>query len=189
MERKALLSHRSEIQAKDILDASRIVVLSAFVEEGTLLSDELGYGHDDIPLCEDLAAHLRETAMQHVWAGTSADFRVFQRAFVASFAAGLDLASQIHLEEGDGLSLDLDSFRLVESSSPFLVESPLAGLFSQQLQPVENAFTSVQNKQLAVVASTKDHALLGDFVACACLWSTLAGIEAGLCHLEGCPIG
>lgn len=186
MERPSFLDHRPPQSAEDILSATGISVLSAFVEEGVLLTSELGYGFEDIPMVADLVGHLRDAVIEtHPPAPAPWDFRLLQTAFVQAFALGLDLASQMRDEGDDTLRLDLDAIRLVDSDAPFLVESPLADAFARWHPALENIFVSVQNRTLAAPASTQDRALLLDFHASACLWSCLSGIEAGLCQLEG----
>ncbi|MBK8802525.1 MAG: hypothetical protein IPN71_10830 [Fibrobacteres bacterium] len=189
MERPSCLDHRDPKTAEDIVSATAVTILPAFVEEGILLTSELGYGFEDIPLTSEISMHLMEAVIhQHPPAPAPWNFTTLQKAFVVAFALGLDLASQMHADDEDGLRVDLDAVRLMDPDAPFLVESPLAEQFATWHVQVENAFVQFQNRCLATAASTGDRAMALDFLAAGCMWSCLAGIEAGLCHLEGSPV-
>jgi len=185
MERPSFLAHLSEERAVDLLQATAVVVLPACVDEGLILTSELEYGYEDLPIVSDLAEQFR-TAFRgwHLTRGDKPDFRVAQRAFSNAFVAGLQIASQIHEPEGDGLHLDLGV--LLKVGSTRLAEPPpaLAQWAASRIDSVAAAFVTVQDKQLAIAASTKNDDLLDDFLACACLWASLAGVEAGLEHLQ-----
>lgn len=189
MERPSYLMHRDPHIAEDIVGATAMAILPAFVEEGILLTSELGYGFEDIPLTSELASHLVDSVREQLPPPPSpVDFTLFQKAFVVAFALGLDLASQMHAEDDEGLRVDLDAVRLIDSDAPFLVESPLADEFAHWREQVKNVFVQFQNKSLAPATSTGDRSMSLDFLAAGCMWSCLCGIEAGLCHLEGSPL-
>ncbi|HNY32059.1 MAG TPA: hypothetical protein PKO15_14335 [Fibrobacteria bacterium] len=188
MERPSCLDHRDPKTANDIVSATAAAILPAFVEEGILLTSELGYGYEDIPLTSELAMHLVETViLQHPPAPAPLDVAVLRKAFMVAFALGLDLASQMH-DDDEGLRLDLEAVRLIDPDAPFLVESPLADQFASWQMQVGNVFARLKDRSLAPAESTGDRSMALDHLAAGCMWSCLAGIEAGLCHLEGTPL-
>jgi len=186
MERPNFLAHLPEENAVELLRASAVVVLPACVDEGLILDSELEYGYEDLPIVSDLASQLRAAFRGwHLTSGGKPDFRVAQRAFSNAFVAGLQISVQLHEPDGDGLRLDLEP--LLKVGSTRLPEPPadLAPWAASKLESVAAAFVTVQDKQLAIAASTKSEELLDDFLGCACMWASLAGVEAGLERLQG----
>lgn len=186
MERPAFLSHLPEENALEVLRATVVVTLPALVDESVVLTSELDYGYEDLPIAGDLAGHLRTaTRAWHKKRGSKTDFRILQRAFENAFAAGLVLADQIHTQDGDGLHLDLAGLTDMESDAPFPAPGFLEDFLESRREGVHSAFTAIQDSQLVAAASTGSEDLLGDFLAATCLWACLAGVEAGLARLEG----
>jgi hypothetical protein len=186
MERPAFLSHLPEETALEVLRATVVATLPSLVDENVVLTSELDYGYEDLPIAGDVAAHLRAAvAAWHRKRGAKTDFRVLRRAFESAFSAGLSIGHQIHAQDGDGLRLDLAALTDLESEAPFPVPESLAELRESSREAVRSAFTSIQDKQLLTAASTGNPDLLGDFLAATCLWACLAGVEAGLARLEG----
>ena len=186
MERPSFLAHLSEERAVDLLQATAVVVLPACVDEGLILTSELEYGYEDLPIVSDLAAQLRAAFRAwHIARGTKPDFRIAQKAFTNAFVAGLQLAAQIHDPVGEGMRLDLETLLNLGGTRVPVPPSALAAWAVGKSDSVAAAFVTVQDKQLAIAASTKSDELLDDFVACACLWASLAGVEAGLERLQG----
>jgi hypothetical protein len=186
MERPPFLAHLSEENAVEILKATAIVVLPACVDEGLILASELEYGYEDLPIVSELAAQLRIAFRGwHIAGGGKTDFRVAQKAFSNAFVAGLQVASQIHVPDGDGLRLDLGALMNLGGSRLPEAPSDLSDWAKSKAESLAAAFVTVQDKQLAIAASTKSEELLDDFLACACLWASLAGVEAGLERLQG----
>jgi len=186
MERPAFLAHLAEENAIELLQATAVVVLPACVEEGLILVSELEYGYEDLPIVSDLAAQLRAAFRGwHLIRGDKTDFRVAQKVFTNAFVAGLQIASQIHGPEGDGLRLDMGTLLDVGSSRTAQPPADLVQWAASRIDSVAAAFVTVQDKQLAIAASTRSEDLLDDFLACACLWASLAGVEAGLEQLQG----
>jgi hypothetical protein len=186
MERPPFLAHLPEENAVELLKASAVVVLPACVDEGLILTSELEYGYEDLPIVSDLSAQLRAAFRAwHLTRGDKPDFRIAQKAFTNAFVAGLQIAAQIHEPEGEGLRLDLGTLLKVGSNRLPTPPSTLAEWAAGRMDSVAAAFVTVQDKQLAIAASTKSEELLDDFVACACLWASLAGVEAGLERLQG----
>jgi len=185
MERPPFLAHLAEENAIELLQATAVVVLPACVDEGLILTSELEYGYEDLPIVSDLASQLRAAFRGwHLTQGDKPDFRVAQRAFTNAFVAGLRIASQIHEPEGEGLRLDMGALLNVGSARPPEPPASLAEWAGGRIDSVAAAFVTVQDKQLAIAASTRSQELLDDFLACACLWASLAGGEAGLERLQ-----
>jgi hypothetical protein len=186
MERPAFLSHLPEETALDVLRATVVATLPALVDENVVLTSELDYGYEDLPIAGELAGHLRAaTAAWHTKRGAKTDFRALRRAFENAFSAGLAIGHQIHAQDGDGLRLDLSALTDLESEAPFPVPESLKEFMESRREAVRSAFAAVQDKQLLAAASTGNQDLLGDFLAATCLWAFLAGVEAGLAQLEG----
>ena len=186
MERPTFLEHLAEESAVELLQATAVVVLPACVDEGLILTSELEYGYEDLPIVSDLATQLRAAFRGwHMARGTKTDFRIAQKAFANAFVAGLQIAAQINAPEGDGLRLDLETLLNVGGSKVPVPPTALAQWAVSRSDSVAAAFVTIQDKQLAIAASTKSEELLDDFLACACMWASLAGVEAGLERLQG----
>lgn len=185
MERPSFLGHLDPQTAIEQVQASAVVVLPAFVDEGIILTSELEFGYEDLPLACDVAAELRGAFRSwHRARSAKTDFRTAARAFAHAFHAGVGIARQIREQDGDGVHLDLADIVDLDGDGMVAVPESLSGWIQGLRQPLAGAFVSVQDKQLVAVASTKNDELLDDFFACACLWSCLAGVEAGLEKLD-----
>lgn len=179
------LADRPPVEAQNMVEATAITVLTAFVQEELLQSTELEYGYEDLPLLTSLATLLREEARAwHLRRGTATDFRVLQRGFVHAFRAGLDLAAQLHLREGEGLVLAAGLEGVLDGTRQAPVREPLQEIAEHLSLLAMDIFVVFQNQTLAIAASAKNELLLDDFFACGCLWAGLAGVEAGLTRLD-----
>ncbi|MEN9306860.1 MAG: hypothetical protein RL173_792 [Fibrobacterota bacterium] len=181
----SFLQNRPAQEAENAIGSTSVIVLSAFEEAGAILSTELEYGFEDLPLLATLAGLIRDEAHAwHVRRDSKTDFRVLQRGFVQAFLAGLDVAVQLHNKLGEGIKLDSDLSGILDGARTISVQEPMTESVSEFTTMAEGAFVDFQNKLLAVAASTKNDLLLGDIYACGCLWSALAGVEAGLTELD-----
>lgn len=179
------LVDRPPVEAQNLVEATAITVLTAFVQEELLQSTELEYGYEDLPVLTSLARVLREEARAwHVRRGSATDFRVLQRGFVHAFRSGLDLAAQLHLREGEGLVLPASLEGILDGAKQAPVRVPLQELAEPMSLLATDIFVVFQNQTLAIAASAKNELLLDDFFACGCLWAGLAGVEAGLTRLD-----
>lgn len=179
------LVDRPSLEAQNLVEATAISVLTAFVQGGLLQTTELEYGFEDLPMVSSLAGLLRDEARGwHARRGVATDFRALQRGFVHAFRAGLDLAAQLHLREGEGLVLSADLTGVLDGDRQSAVRSPLQEVAESLAIRAQDVFVEFQNQTLAVAASAKNTLLLDDFYACGCLWSSLAGVEAGLALLD-----
>ena len=185
MERPPFLAHLEGDVAIEQVKASAVVVLPALVDEGILLLGELEYGYEDLPLASDVASALRHAFRSwHRVRGVKTDFRAAARAFAHGFNAGVGMASQIRERDGEGIRLDLADLASLDGEGMAAVPATLQGWVASLQEPLAAAFVSVQDKQLAIVAGAGKEDMLDDFLACACLWSCLAGVEAGLERME-----
>lgn len=181
----AFLQNRPLQEAENAIGSTSVVVLGAYEEAGAILSTELEYGFEDLPLLATLSGLLRDEMQSwHVRRGTQTDFRILQRGFVQAFMAGLDVSIQLHRQLGEGVKLDSDLSGILDGARTIPVREPLTEAVEEFTAMAEAAFVDFQNKLLAVAASTKNELLLGDLYACGCLWSALAGVEAGLTELD-----
>lgn len=179
------LVDRPPVEAQNLVEATAITVLTAFVQEELLQTTELEYGYEDLPMVTSLAGVLREEARSwHSRRGVATDFRILQRGFVHAFRVGLDLAAQLHLREGEGLKLSVDLDGVLDGSRQASVRAPLQEVAETLAVQAAEIFVVFQNQTLAIAASAKNPVLLDDFFACGCLWSGLAGVEAGLTRLD-----
>jgi hypothetical protein len=179
------LVDRPPLEAQNLVEATAITVLNAFVQEELFPSTELEYGYEDLPLLTSLATLLRDEARAwHQRRGSATDFRVLQRGFVHAFRAGLDLAAQLHLREGDGLVLPAGLDGVLDGTKRSPVRPPLQEIAEPMSLLATDIFVVFQNQTLAIAASAKNELLLDDFFACGCLWAGLAGVEAGLTRLD-----
>ncbi|MCB9497149.1 MAG: hypothetical protein H6686_09740 [Fibrobacteria bacterium] len=172
-------------EARNALDATAVNVLHALAESGILPGSELEYGYEDLPVVSDAALFLSEFALS--WnreAGKPVDFRILQNVFLHAFRLGLDLSIQLDRRPGTGLRLSLDVEGVAEGSARFQVRDPLTEFAGTLDQGLADAFVSVKNRGLAVVASMKNEDFLHDYLACGYLWTILAGVEAGLTALH-----
>ena len=181
----AFLSNRPSVEAENAVGSTSVIVLGAFEEAGVILSTELEYGFEDLPLLATLAGLLRDEVLAwHRRRSIPTDFRVLQRGFVQAFLAGLDVSAQLHRQLGEGIKLDADLSGVLDGTRSISVREPLTESVDEFSALAETAFVDFQNKILAVAASTKNELLLGDLYACGCLWAALAGVEAGLTEFD-----
>lgn len=179
------LLDRPALEAENTLETTAITVLGAFEDAGLILTSELEHGFEDLPLLATLAGLLRDQAFTwHASRGVATDFRALQKGFVHAFRCGIDLATQLHRRDGDGLRLEGISTEIFDGAHRAKVGPPLTEFAVIAGKTAEDVFVTFQNQSLAIAASTKNEILLGDFYACGCLWAALAGVEAGLTELE-----
>jgi hypothetical protein len=179
------LLDRPPVEAENALETTAITVLGAFEESGLIPTSELEYGFEDLPLLATLAGMLRDqSALWHAAKGVATDFRTLQKGFVHAFRSGIEVAIQLRRREGDGLRLEGNVAGVFDGSNRTKVGIPLTEFAIRAGKTAEDVFVTFQNQSLAIAASTKNEALLGDFYACGCLWAALAGVEAGLTELE-----
>lgn len=185
MELPVFLVGRPVLEAENMLHATSLSVLVPFYESGLITATELEFGFEDLPLLADAAGLVRDAARRwHVRAGVATDFRVLQRGFVHAFRAGLDVAAQIHRHDGEGLAVNGSLDGIFEGKARLGVGVPLTEWAEAATTTAEDVFVTFQNQSLAIAASSKNQELLDDFYACGCLWSALAGVEAGLTRLD-----
>jgi len=181
----SFLADRPALEAANVLESVCVTVLPAFADEGLILSTELEYGWEDLPLVVDLSTLLaQEVLAWHERRKLSTDFRVVQRGFVHAFLCGLDLASQLHRHDGVGLTLDGSLVGILDGQRTHALEGPLQTAAEGLSTQVADVFVVFQDRCLATAASVRNPILLHDFLACGCLWAALAGVEAGLVALE-----
>lgn len=185
MKMPGFLLDRPPLEAENTLGTTAITVLGAFEASGLIPTSELEYGFEDLPMLATLAGLLRDqSASWHTSRGVATDFRALQKGFVHAFRCGIDLATQLHRREGDGLRLEGISSDVFDGARRTKVGAPLTEFAVSAGRTAEDVFVSFQDQSLATAASTKNEVLLGDFYACGCLWAALAGVEAGLTELE-----
>lgn len=177
-----LLDGFATAAGEDLLHSTSLAVLGAFVQETVLETMELEYGYEDLALLDELAVVLRGGI--RAWKEErTMDATVMQRGFVHAFLAGMDVAAQLHLREGEGLQLDSSLVGIFDGRTRKRVRVPLQGAAQELLPHVENAFVVFQDQVLKPVSSTRDEAMLLDFWAVGCLWASLGGVEAGLARV------
>lgn len=185
MKLPGFLLDRPPLEAENTLETTAITVLSAFEEAGLILTSELEYGFEDLPMLATLAGLLRDqSALWHAAKGVATDFRALQKGFVHAFRSGIDVATQLHRRDGEGLRLAAVATGVFDGTTRTKVGVPLSEFAISAGRMAEDVFVTFQNQSLAIAASTKNDVLLGDFYACGCLWAALAGVEAGLTELE-----
>lgn len=185
MKLPGFLHDRPRREAENTLETTAVAVLGAFEEAGLILTSELEYGFEDLPMLATLAGLLRDqSALWHTSRGVATDFRALQKGFVHAFRCGIDLATQLHRRDGDGLRLEGIATDVFDGARRTKVGAPLTEFAVSAGKTAEDVFVSFQNRSLAIAASTRNEVLLGDFYACGCLWAALAGVEAGLTELE-----
>ncbi len=181
----SFLSDRPALEAANALESICVTVLSAFADEGVILSTELEYGWEDLSVVADFSALLaQETLAWHRTRGLPTDFRVVQRAFVHAFLCGLDLAVQLHRRDGEGLILEASFAGILDGNHLHRPDISLQPVADELRSKAEDVFVVFQDRALATAASVRNEILLHDFLACGYLWAGLAGVEAGLVALE-----
>ena len=185
MKLPGFLLDRPLLEAENTLESTAITVLGAFEESGLIQTSELEYGFEDMPMLATLAGLLRDqSSLWHAAKGVATDFRALQKGFVHAFRCGIDVATQLHRRESDGLRLEGNVSLVFDGANRTKVGAPLTEFAISAGKIAEDVFVTFQNRSLAIAASTKNETLLGDFYACGCLWAALAGVESGLTELE-----
>jgi hypothetical protein len=180
-----ILTGRPAEPALDILQSTSFTILGTLKAEGLILETELGYGYEDLPLMDELAGLIAGAA--RFWHGElkiATDIQVLSRGFVHAFLMGLETAAQIHRADADGIHLETSLAGIFDGKRRANVSEPLTALALEVVPRLENSFAIFQDQILAAAASTHNPDMLYDFYACGCLWGALAGVDAGLAHLE-----